>query len=71
MTTIGLWTARFAGERQVTLWHRVESEIADRLVTRCGRELPRRNDRGLLLTETDPGYDACAQCDPSPSEDAA
>ena len=39
---IGLWIARFADQghgKRLTLWHLVESEIADRKVTRCGRQM--------------------------------
>lgn len=56
MTTdlIGVWTARFQGEVQRTRWHVIESEIADRLVTHCGRQLPHRNGNGLLLTDPSP-----------------
>lgn len=32
---IGWWTQRPGGGH----WHLVESQVADRLVTRCGREL--------------------------------
>lgn len=34
--------------KAVSLAHLVESEIADRLVMRCGREMHRRNDDGTL-----------------------
>lgn len=36
---IGLWIARFTGSRRITRWHLVESEIADRKVTKCGRQM--------------------------------
>ena len=71
MSTIGLWVARFKGERQITLWHLIESEIEDRVVTNCGRQMTRRSQRGMLLVESAPGYDACHPCQPEPMKVAA
>lgn len=73
MTEIGTWVARFAygarATRRVTRWHLVESEIADRKVTRCGRELGDRDpNSGLLspervgLTAQPPEADRCRYC---------
>lgn len=64
MTNIGAWAARFLGDRQVTTWHKVESEIDDRVVTRCGRQMHLRTERGHLLTEPDPGMSICKRCQP-------
>lgn len=43
---LGLWIARFTNRgkegtepRRLTLWHFVESEIEDRKVTACGRQM--------------------------------
>jgi hypothetical protein len=36
---IGQWVARFRGARRLTRWHLVESVIAGREVTHCGRQL--------------------------------
>jgi hypothetical protein len=59
---IGSWTARFSGERQVTFWHYVESQIEDRLVTYCGRQLHRKTPKGILLVQEAPGFDQCGNC---------
>jgi hypothetical protein len=38
---IGLWVQRNRSDRveQTGRWHYVDSEVADRIVTRCGREM--------------------------------
>lgn len=60
---IGSWTARFAGDRQVTLWHQVESQVADRLVTHCGRELHSKTAKGrLVIRELGEGDVVCLGC---------
>ena len=41
---IGRWIHRPG----TTAWHQVESEIADRLVTHCGRQMRLRTSRGEL-----------------------
>lgn len=64
MSAIGQWAARFKGDRQVTTWHKVESEIATRLVTNCGRQLERETKRGNLFTSTFASGKACEQCQP-------
>jgi hypothetical protein len=46
---IGLQCARFAyDELRLTTWHVVESEVGDRVITRCGREMVRTLKRGHL-----------------------
>lgn len=60
-SSVGWWTARFQGVRQITLWHYVESEIEDRLVTRCGRQMHKQSKRGDLLTANS-ADDACKAC---------
>lgn len=74
---IGQWCARFDGDRQLTLWHKVESEIADRMVTKCGREMhlhyatadadasARRKGvkaRDYLLVQAAPNGTRCLRC---------
>jgi hypothetical protein len=59
---IGQWAARFIGELQRTRWHLVESEIAERLVTHCGRQMPQRNGNGYLLTDAAPSSGKCERC---------
>lgn len=47
---IGLWIARFTDlplSRPLTKWHLVESEIEERKVTKCGRQMGER--KGTLL----------------------
>jgi len=36
---IGLWMCRLKADRRWTKWHLVESQIADRMVMRCGRQM--------------------------------
>lgn len=45
---IGQWVARFKDGNHVTRGHRVESEIVDRVITRCGRQMHRENAQGTL-----------------------
>jgi hypothetical protein len=53
-TWVARWVARFAygahATRRVTRWHMIESEIEDRKVTRCGRELGDRDPNSSLLS---------------------
>jgi hypothetical protein len=49
---IGRWAARFAGqkgEKRLTQYHYVESEIMARVVTNCGREMERKTKSGRLV----------------------
>lgn len=50
---IGQWVARFQGNRRRTRWHYVESDIAARVVTRCGREMNRVQRGGELRNHAD------------------
>lgn len=63
---IGLWVARFGDEghgKRLTLWHLVESEIADRKVTRCGRQLPTKEGTVLAPVQSPPtSTQACFWC---------
>lgn len=64
MTAVGLWAARLKGNRQVTAWHRIESEIASRYITKCGREMERETKRGNLFTAAFVSGQACTVCQP-------
>ena len=52
---VGYWA------RRIGPWHLVESEIADRIVTRCGREMQTKTSRGELTFTNDPSP-RCKQC---------
>lgn len=78
MTEIGTWIARFVygahATRRVTLWHMIESEIEDRKVTRCGRELGDRDPDSALfsperlgLTAQPPEAQRCRYCQGVPT----
>ena len=54
---IGWWAVRASGK-----WHLVESEVTDRLVMRCGRQLRMQNASGPLVFEMDPSGERCEQC---------
>jgi len=67
-TWIGAWVARYRTEHgwSTTRLHRVESIIADRVVTNCGREMERETKRGVLNRvkgEVRPDA-SCRQCLP-------
>lgn len=63
---LGLWIARFADYghgRRLTLWHLVESEIADRKVTRCGKQMAAREGTVLAPLVAPPTADVtCFWC---------
>ena len=64
----GLWVARFAdhghGDR-LTKWHLVESEIADRKVTHCGRQMGAIEGTVLASLVAPPTASvACTPCRP-------
>lgn len=54
---IGWW-----GMRRGTKWHLVESEITDRLVTRCGRQMKMQTAGGAMKFEVQPSGEACEVC---------
>lgn len=56
--------ARFDGEVAITRAHLCESEIADRKVTRCGRQLAERAGTEIRVA---PGVPACRVCHRQPS----
>jgi hypothetical protein len=65
----GQWVARFVqpgnpGDRPVTKAHLVESEIEDRAVTACGRQMHRERKRGVLFPA--PDAETCSQCGSEP-----
>jgi hypothetical protein len=55
------WTRR---DRSEATWHRVESEINNEAVTKCGRRLIAINSRGrdLMWTFQKPKTRVCAYC---------
>jgi hypothetical protein len=62
---IGTWIARFADTRQLSKWHLVESLIADRKVTHCGRQMGDRPGTSLAPVVTPPSPDVtCKRCNP-------
>ena len=60
-TMIGQWASR-----PKTLWHFVESRVADRLVMRCGRELNQRADKPWTYVNERPAV-VCYQCGRKPA----
>lgn len=60
---ISQWCARFRRDLQVTRWHYIESQIEDRLITHCGRQMANRNTKGYLLTDAAPApTQKCERC---------
>lgn len=63
---IGAWVARFTDEElpeRLTKDHLVESEIADRKVTRCGRQLAPIEDTLIVELVDSPVGNRCMRCD--------
>jgi len=60
-TLLGQWVARSRKGKRVTASHFVESEIAARVVTRCGRQMGQASKRGILFVDVRPGG-RCEQC---------
>lgn len=64
---IGSWVARAIGPdsalRYVTKFHLVESQIADRQITRCGRQLHPRDGYALVWDEYPQPGSRCLYCD--------
>jgi hypothetical protein len=52
--------ARFRGEAAITTAHYCESEIEDRKVTRCGRQM--RDIEGTEILAAPAGIDVCKRC---------
>jgi hypothetical protein len=60
---IGFFVARFKGEQRLTRYHLVESEIADRKITRCGRQLHHQEGTSLTVIVGPPPSDTgCKRC---------
>ncbi len=55
---IGWWAFRHGIES----WHLVESEITDRLVMRCGRQMKLETAAGPLIVEAAPTGRTCFFC---------
>lgn len=63
MSNIGLWARRVRlPDRGVTLWHLIESEIADRFVMRCGREMRAKRDLPFEFAAVSAIGRRCYQC---------
>jgi hypothetical protein len=54
---IGWWAYRRGGR-----WHLVESEVTDRLVMRCGRQMKMQASAGALSFQVSPDGERCEQC---------
>ena len=61
---IGQWFGRFYNGTDTLRgkWHLAESEIAGRLITRCGRQLPDREDTETRWDSGPADDDRCYQC---------
>lgn len=59
----GQWCARYKDGHRLTKYHFIESEIADREVTRCGRQMKTRAGTVMQIAIDIPvGEDACEIC---------
>ena len=77
---VGKWVRRIRGDRraQETRWHYVQSQIEDRVVTKCGRQMKQRvrvpaqirmitnerRDDVLEVSNGIPFNTTCVRCDP-------
>jgi hypothetical protein len=69
---IGQWTGRFSPNAHEsatvpvgnTKWHKIESDIADRKVVKCGKELRDKTPSGELRFKDAPPviFDTCQPC---------
>lgn len=59
---IGEWVARLLDGRWIGLGHLVQSEITDRLVMKCGRQMKLVNGRGELNAGVG-GVQRCFDCE--------
>lgn len=55
---IGMWAFRL----RTTRWHLIESEIGDRFVMRCGRQMQHTNSFGQLIVDAAPLGVPCLFC---------
>lgn len=60
MNYIGWWATRV--RRKGGKWHLVESEVTDRLVMKCGRQMRLENDDGVLIFQLEPADKHCEAC---------
>lgn len=50
MSKVGFYVVRLSPtDRELTFYHKVESEIEDRAVTGCGRQMKRKTKEGELV----------------------
>jgi hypothetical protein len=64
---MGKWVARYKDKptfHYTTKAHLVESDIVDRSITSCGREMHYRTKNGTLILA--PEHETCAQCGTEP-----
>jgi hypothetical protein len=54
---IGWWAVRPG-----TKWHLVESEVDERLMMRCGRQMRMQTSGGALSFQVTPTGERCEQC---------
>ncbi len=54
---IGWWGVRPGGK-----WHLIESEVTDRLVMRCGRQMKLVNATSTMLFQQEAKGERCEQC---------
>lgn len=57
---IGWWATRI--RRKGGRWHLVESEITNRLVMKCGRQMKLETGDGVLIFQLQPSSDHCSVC---------
>ena len=65
---IGLYVARFTDSddpKRLTRYHFVESEIAERKVTHCGRQLGHIEGTVMAPVVTPPPGQGCERCKPT------
>ena len=62
MSEQGQWVARHKDGHRITKWHYIESEIADREITRCGRQMKARAGTIIQASVDLPPEDACEIC---------
>jgi len=66
MTTndpINSWAARYRNANPITRWHYIESVIAERLVTHCGRQMAKFTAKGEMVVDPSPAPTAkCERC---------
>ena len=62
MSLQGSWVARYKGAEPISKAHLIESEIQDRVVTRCGRQMePAISEKGTTILWA-PDVPQCVRC---------